>query len=1069
MLSIPISKTKIIPPSRRPQLLTRKRLLEFMYEALDKKLTLIHAPAGYGKTSLLIDLVHDNGNDLKYCWLTLDELDCDPQRFASYFISAIAERFPKIGGQSKSILDQMKSFEQSNELLLVTLVNETIENINEHFVIILDDFHLVDHVQSIQSFVNRFMQLMGEHCHLVIASRRVAELPDLSLWLAHNYAKIIEFTELAFSPQELQALIAQNENKQISDKEAKRLITDTEGWITGLQFSSLNNHSVINRNANLSDYFLQQVLNRQTPDLRKFILRTALFDEFDANLCEKVLTNFYPEKQDWRKWIQLIAKNNIFALPLGEQEDWLRYHHLFRDFIREQFQKECAEESHLILSNLQKAYESFKEWEKAYQICLQLDHLETLTDFVERSSGFMLQRNHSLIETWLNKLPTSLLKTRPILLSVRGALASLAGGLDESLNLLNQAEQKLRAENNTHQLALTLSRRAYTLRNLGEYVSALKDTEEFIELTSEDLSLRPLYAEALRTKGITLMRIGDVKQALSLLEKSLFLYEELNEKENITVLLADIGAVYRMLGDFEHAKEMNLKALQNWQESGNYYQQADVLNSLGFFYHMLGQYEDAVFAFEEGLWCAQKSNHHHVASLISIGLGDLYTELEEYDMAKQCYQRVFEALERKENRVLKFTLTFSEANLKLFQKDVNGIRQTLEAIKDFTIPLHSSYGVGFFNLMHGRLAFLENQPEQAVVSFKKATEIFSLEDRTIEANIARVWYMAALCQIKQYDKAVQIVKQLPTKNGNFLNVILVAMHQSQAWILELKQYSKKDKLVHTLFSQAEKFSKEISFLRRKVKLHTNTVFPSNSKLKIQSFGNATVYIKGKPLTISDWQTQSVRELFFYFLSMSKPQTKEQIGATLWPDIYEASKLRGRFKNEIFRLRRAVGQETILYDDVMYSFNTNLDYDHDIEAFEYYLSKAESSTRLKQKIDLYKKAVQIVQGPYLADIFSDWTIYERERLKQKYSQALQSLAELYLQDGDPENCVGICERAISHNASDELIYRIAMRAYHRKGDRASIIRIYQAYKKAIESLYGLPPSLETEALYQKLIR
>ncbi len=166
---IPISKTKIILPRRRAELLSRARLVDILTERLDRRLIIVSAPPGYGKTSLLIDLAHQS--ELTFCWLGLDPLDRDPQRFVSYLIAAIAERFPDFGARSRSVLSSLTGFESGMEPLLVTLVNEIHDEIAEHFVLVLDDFHLLDDAPAIQAFVNRLVRLMDENCHMVLSSR----------------------------------------------------------------------------------------------------------------------------------------------------------------------------------------------------------------------------------------------------------------------------------------------------------------------------------------------------------------------------------------------------------------------------------------------------------------------------------------------------------------------------------------------------------------------------------------------------------------------------------------------------------------------------------------------------------------------------------------------------------------------------------------------------------------------------------------------------------------------------------------------------------------------------------
>ena len=164
---IPISKTKIIVPYRRTELLSRPRLLESMKSLLDNKLLLLSAPAGYGKTSLLIDLAHTI--EMPVCWLAADVLDRDPQRFLAYLIASLAEEFPRIGEASRPQLNRLKSIEQDAESLLVTLTNEIYDQIEEDFLLIIDDFHLLDDFPVISGLLHRFLDLVMENCHVLLS------------------------------------------------------------------------------------------------------------------------------------------------------------------------------------------------------------------------------------------------------------------------------------------------------------------------------------------------------------------------------------------------------------------------------------------------------------------------------------------------------------------------------------------------------------------------------------------------------------------------------------------------------------------------------------------------------------------------------------------------------------------------------------------------------------------------------------------------------------------------------------------------------------------------------------
>lgn len=1068
MSSIPISKTKIIPPTRRPQLLLRKRLLELMYEALDKKLTLISAPAGYGKTSLLIELAHDEGNEWKICWLALDELDREPQRFAAYFIASLNQQFPEFGNQSNDVLDNMKSFDQDMERLLVTIINELLEHTAGLFVVILDDFHLVEDIPSIRSFINRFLQLMPENCHVVISSRRLSEFPELTLLIARGQASGLDFSDLAFQAEEIQELIAQNDGKHISDEEAKRLAEETEGWITGLQFSNIKLPSSGDQ-TNLFHYFKQQALDKQTPDIQEFILRTSLFEEFDASLCEAALQPLYAEKQDWQALIKTVASNNVFTLPIGENGNWLRYHHLFRDFIRERFKAERPDEVKPLLANLQRAYEARNEWEKAYHICRQLNDPLALAELIERAGSFMLQRANMILDSWLSELHPTILNKMPGILSIQGVLESLRGNFIESQKLLSQALQKFRQTENKKGLALTLSRRATTNRFLGEYKKSLADSNELLQITENDSELVSLYAEACRTKGLALFRLGETIEAVSLMEKSLRIYERLNEKGSIPILLMETGMMYRAIGEFGQTKIAYEKALWIWEQEGNLYQQASLLNNIGVFYQFLGQYEEAVLAFEKGLLCAQRSKNIRMDALISIGLGDLYAELEDFEMAKQNYQHANEVIKLMSDHFISHFLILSQANAAFLQGEKTLANQWVESVKEIILKGGSNYEISFLSLMCGRLALLEKNLKKALEGLEHAEKLFSADGRSVEADIARVWLAAALHQNKKSNQAAEILNSLSTVRGKLFHTTIVAAYQARQWLSGLQSAPNANRMIRELITEAEKFAKELPPTRRQVKRQAQVVPPSAPKYHIQAFGNAVVTINGKHLTTSDWQTQAVRDLFFYFLNLRKPMTKEQIGEALWQGMYETAKLNLRFKNDIYRLRKAVGQNVIVYENDLYRFNHNLDYEYDVEAFEKFATNAQKASETKQKIELYQKAIDLVQGPYLNDVYTDWAMSERMRLEQIYLNSLIELAKLYQADGQPENAIRIYEKIVEVEPSHETACQIAMQAYHRLKNRLAITRVYQACKEALKKDLGLELSHETEELYRKLTK
>jgi LuxR family transcriptional regulator, maltose regulon positive regulatory protein len=1057
--SIPISKTKIIVPYRRPELLSRSRLLENMKSLLDNKLLLLSAPAGYGKTSLLIDLVHNI--DMPVCWFAVDMLDHDPQRFLAYLIASLAEKFPHIGAASRPQLSRLKSIEQDAEALLVTLTNEIYDQIEEDFLLIIDDFHLLDDYPVISGIVNRFLALVVENCHVLLSSRTLPNLEDVTLMVAREQVAGLSHAELAFNPREAQALYAQNHHQHLSEEAAKELIEQTSGWITGMVLSNSPGMTRVS-GVDTFAYLGRQVLDQQPEPVREFLMRTSLPEEFNSEFCEFVLGSLYSEPQNWFNFMSYIFEKNLFILPLGEDGRWLRYHPLFREFLQTRLREERPHEIHPILERMVIAYEKAGEWEKAYFTCKQLNDSEALAGVIERSGTSMMQTALVTLEGWINSLPPAYVQTRPGLISLRGPIQAMKGNLQESKDLLNTAVSIYRKYYDNAGLALALIRRANTLRILGEYHASLRDLEEALQLAEADLSLQPLYAEALRLKGLNLYRLGQSRHAVEELEHSLSLYRELKENGSIPILLGETAMVHAAIGNIESARTLYQEALKIWQSEKILHSQAITLNNLAVLYHQIGEYELAADAYEDGLKCARTAHNHRAESLILTGFGDLYSEVEEFEAAKRAYEQA----ETIAKGFISNYLVLAQANLALLQGDSEMAFQILRSFRKQLKTNPSAYERGLWALFQGRNHLLKHEIKKAISLLKEAKDCFIEDGRESESQWCMVWLMAVYSQAEQIENARAEFLELPTVRNKPTHAVLITLHQASYYLKALQNDPQIGKSLGRLLQNSRRLGEKILSIRRTLRRHAQSIQMPVAGLTIRAFGRAEVSVNGRTLTMSDWRTKSVRDLFFYFLFNQDALTKEQIGEDLWPETTGPQSLKWRFKDEIYHLRRAVGKNAILLDDIYYRFNRTLDYEYDVEAFESYLARARQTTDTGKRIEWLQNGVDLVQGPYLSVVDGGWAIEERERLRQIYVSALEELAHLYLDVNQLDRCLSACQLALVQDRYNESIYQLEMRAYAALGDRASIVRCYQACKEAMEDL-GIPLSQEIEELYRDL--
>ena len=1082
-MAIPITKTKLTPPRRRSDLLTRQRLLDLLDSFKEYRLIILAAPAGYGKTTLLVDYLQRA--DLQIAWLSLDSLDKNPQRFLAHLAAAINLAFPLFGGQVNSAID--KAIFDLDEIV-PAFVNDIYTHIKTNFLLVVDDFHLVAENEIIERFVNRFIQEVDENCHLILASRSLLTLPDLPLMVARQQVAGLSFEELAFQPPEIQSLLLQNYHKTISEETAAELVQETEGWITGLVLSAQTMWQGMTRQVQaakvsgvgLYEYLIQQVLDLQEPDVQNFLMRTSFLEEFDAGLCQDV----FGPGQDWEALMGEALINNLFIQPIGDEGHWVRYHHLFRDFLQTHYQQQHPEETNQILHLAASAYTRREEWEKAYAFYRRLEDLAGQLDLIEKAgSAFLGGGRLAILADWIDMLPSDVLSSRPAILSLRGAVQIMQGKNDLGLETLTQVvtqlerEQavllvdqpavRLQAEVLNPLLARTLARRSVGYRFNGQYKQAIDDAQRALQLVEGLPNQDTLRAEAFKSIGLSERSNGQVALAIADLTKALQRFQSVQDQENIAVAHMDLGLAYMSAARYNLALDHYRQALVYWQQTRNLVGQANLFNNLGVLYQLMGDAQRAIIHFEEAFESAVQCGYARMQAYIYCGIGDLYGDLGAAHAARQAYLLAEDFANQLKYKYLLIYIGLASADLARRQRECHLARLLLDRIDPLVQTNGSAADRAAWHFQQGLLNLANDEPSVAIDDLKYAGWYFSESGQRIEAALALFALAVARYRNQESGEAwIEFEHAIQQTLGvqNHQKLVLAATEFDDF----LEAASRAPAVANQaaqLLESARDYLRVLPTLRRRIRPHIHTVRFLPPKLSIRTLGGSQVSIDGKPVSAAEWQPQ-VRELFFRLLSEPHGQTREEIGLILWPEL-AGSDLTRRFKNVIYKLRSALPDDTILYEGDLYRFNPDLDYEYDVEVFISYTEIAENPDTPESQIAALQAAVAAYGGTFLIDLDGTWVIPERERLHLRFIDAGLRLAHLLMDKEDQEAARETCRLVLNQDRTQEAAHRLLMQVYASQGNRAAVVRQYEECRQALKSQLGTTPSPQTQRLYQIL--
>ncbi len=657
-----ILATKLyIPPSSQNYVL-RQRLVDRLNQGLDRKLTLVSAPAGFGKTALVSEWAKCCGHNepaapgetpIRTAWLSLDDQDSDPVRFLSYLVAALQMVVP---GLSEGIQGILRSSQPPIEPILVAMIND-ITTVTGKIILVLDDYHMIDSVkvdEAIAYLIDHLPPLM----HLVITTREDPQLP-LARLRARGQMTELRVSDLRFTPDEAVDFFAGMGIKLLPE-EITALEERTEGWIAGLQLAALAIQSgpdvpafirdFSGDHRYIMDYLVEEVLRRQPEPVRRFLLQTSILDRLHGPLCNAVTG-----QTDGSTQLENLEHGNFFIISLDDQRRWYRYHHLFADVLMAHLKTEQPDQVPTLHRRASIWYEQQGAFADAIRHALAADDFARAADKIEQVFPAMSRTRQELtLLGWLRALPEALVHNRPVLCNLYAGTLMQIGEIQQVEDWLLTAEQWLDLYQDG-------------LERLGEN-SVVVNQEEFRRLPG---------AVALHRAGQALM-LGRVDEAMRHARRVLDLAPE-DDFLRRGGAGAILGLSFWALGDLAAARQVYPDSILNLRRVGYLSDAtgcslalADIAITQGHLREAMSIYDQALrFASERG-----EPNLRGTADML-VGMSELHYEYNELATAAQYLMKAKEQGEHTGLPQNRYRWRVATARIRQADGDVNGALELL--------------------------------------------------------------------------------------------------------------------------------------------------------------------------------------------------------------------------------------------------------------------------------------------------------------------------------------------------------------------------------------------------------
>lgn len=988
-------------------MVARTELLKRLHGNIGSGLTILHAPAGYGKTTVLGAFAAELNENYAVVWVSLDSSSASPEVLAERIASALASGGPYIPPSSVNRAGDLAAY-------VGAAIHAAVNASSLPLLLILDNVHEAGVRGAGADLIGWMIDNVAEGVEIVLSGRQLIECSTLDERAATGDCFILSTSDLAFSAAEVQSAIMASGRSA----SAMEVLTATGGWPVGVMSllaadGAGGKIKARRTRAAFERYVKQEVWDAVPEQLRTPLLRLSVPPTIrPAAARAEISTEVWSELAVW------LEARDFLCEPLNDSG--LRLNPMLRTFLHGLFKATAREEYEEAVRTAIEVALKCSNLPEAIELARDANLHEVLATLIEEhGSSLILQGAFSLLWRAFENLPGEMLERRPLLLAIRArvfAHKDLAHqGLADAKAILD--DPTISGAARVHaQLA-----RMRSLRLLGKYDLLLAEaaelrrvetldtpavgTELTFHLAEIDLSVTREFGRAERllkqtieqceaagiqslellarsTLGQLFTMQGDVPGAVATLTKAAHGWRTVGRSSNLGWVLNNLGMAHIQAGDFQSAVQVLVEAIDEGKRCGNARNAAYATASLAEAQHALGQYDEARISYEEAIKiCAEEAPDETLAALSIAGLS----------AALLCLGDVGEA-------------------------DYFSRRALL-----VSVTTGNSYDLAFCKLQQGAVDSAAGNHAEAVANCREAIELFT--PMNARGSLSVAYYRLAMCHFRagrraDAQEALGEVDALVTEPwmANALQPLLREHPMFAQWA------ASRNFAGSSFREMLERQSLRALATDSAVVAAPPSRFPA---VVARSLGQLSVAVGGRQVTDEAWSSARARELFFLLLSHRSGIRKEEAVEMLYPEL-SPEKCNSAFHGNLYRVRKAIYPESVVKQDGNYLLNPTGEFSWDVELFEDALKAAQRLPKgSAERAKAYEAALESYRGPFAEAFFSEWASAVRTRASERADEAVSTLAGYYAAQQDFDAAAGCMERLLSSNRlNEEAAYRLA---------------------------------------------